>query len=143
MPALIFAFICEGIGKRYWINAERLFEQRSESGEFVLGSPPQRNAIEKALQESCLSGNLMLDRYMVGFELKSGAPLWIDNRDICKHACVITKNEVDKTAWFESIILQQMARGRASGLTFIDNKPDSKTLSHIILMLSFVKVRMI
>ena len=50
------------------------------------------------------------------------------------HAAVFAKTGVGKTLWLESIMFQQMARGRASGFTFIDAKRDMGTLADIIIM---------
>jgi intracellular multiplication protein IcmO len=102
----------------------------------MLGSPPKRDAYEAAMRDAMRRGKTMLDKYLVGFALDSGEPLWIGEDDLCGHACVFAKTGVGKTLWMESLVLQQLARGRASGCTFIDAKRDSGTLAEMILMAS-------
>lgn len=134
LPAFIFGSSSKTLGKHYWTEVERKAESRRRGGRAVLGLPPQRDAFADALDQSQQAGKVMIDKYLVGFELESGAPLWVDDDAICTHGCVFAKTGVGKTLWLESLMFQQMARGRASGLTFIDAKRDSGTLAHIILM---------
>lgn len=134
IPSLVVARSAMTLGSKYWLERERDAEITRRGGKPVLGMPPQRDAIHQALKEAQEKGRLMIDKYLVGFELESGAPLWIDEDELCTHACVFAKTGVGKTLWLESLMFQQMARGRASGLTFIDAKRDSATLAHIILM---------
>jgi hypothetical protein len=134
IPSLVVARSAMTLGSKYWLERERDAEIARRGGKPVLGMPPQRDAIQQALKEAQAKGRLMIDKYLVGFELESGAPLWIDEDELCTHACVFAKTGVGKTLWLESLMFQQMARGRASGLTFIDAKRDSATLAHIILM---------
>jgi hypothetical protein len=122
------------LAKQYWLEKERGDESERRGGKPVLGMPPQRDAFAEQLSKARAKGRNMIDKYLVGFELDTGAPLWIDEDDLCTHACVFAKTGVGKTLWLESLMFQQMARGRASGLTFIDAKRDSGTLAHIILM---------
>lgn len=133
LPAILLVLISQKVGRYYWIDKQKLTESELLGAESTIGFPPKRNAIEKAVQEACLAEKVMLDRYLLGFESDSGEPIWLDDKSICKHACVIAGKDSDKSAWLESLILQQMARGRASGLTFIDTKSNSNTLSNIIL----------
>ncbi len=134
VPAFVLGKSAMAFGAQHWLERERRAESERRGGKQVLGMPPQRDAIAQALAEAQSKGRLMIDRYLVGFELESGAPLWIDEDELCTHACVFAKTGVGKTLWLESLMFQQMARGRASGLTFIDAKRDSSTLAHIILM---------
>lgn len=120
--------------KRQSLELERARESAFRGGKEVLGMPPERDCIGNAIEAARAKNKKMLDRYLVGFELESGSPLWVDDDEICTHGAVFAKTGVGKTLWLESLIFQQMARGRASGCTFIDAKRDSATLAHIILM---------
>lgn len=119
---------------KYGLEQERIRESRLRGGRAVLGVPPDRAAFKRALRASRAAGRKTLGQYLVGFELGNGNPLWLSDQQICEHACVFAKTGVGKTLWLESIMFQQMARGRASGCTFIDAKRDSDTLSHVVLM---------
>lgn len=116
------------------LELERNRESALRGGKDVLGMPPERECLGNAIETARAKNKKMLDRYLVGFELESGSPLWVDDDEICTHGAVFAKTGVGKTLWLESLIFQQMARGRASGCTFIDAKRDSATLAHIILM---------
>ena len=134
LPAAAFGSTEATIAKQQSLENERRRESELRGNRPVLGMPPERDCFGKAIESARASGKKMLDRYLVGFELDSGEPLWVDDDEICTHAAVFAKTGVGKTLWLESLILQQMARGRASGCTFIDAKRDSATLAHIILM---------
>jgi len=134
LPAFSFFEGGKTFGKYMWLTREQKRESALRGGAPVLGAPPQRDCFSDALKAAQAKGKNMIDRYLVGFELDTGAPLWVSDDDICSHACVFAKTGVGKTLWLESIIFQQMARGRASGCTFIDAKRDSGVLAHIILM---------
>ena len=131
-------FLMGQFGKKFsqdqLLEAERARESKRRGGRKVLGAPPERDAFAEAIADATRRGKSVLDKYLVGFELDSGTPLWISDDDICTHACVFAKTGVGKTLWVESLMFQQMARGRASGCTFIDAKRDSGTLAHVILM---------
>jgi hypothetical protein len=120
--------------KQQSLELERNRESALRGGKEVLGMPPERECLGNAIEAARAKNKKMLDRYLVGFELESGSPLWVDDDEICTHGAVFAKTGVGKTLWLESLIFQQMARGRASGCTFIDAKRDSATLAHIILM---------
>lgn len=117
-----------------WINSERKKESIKRGGKPVLGAPPKRDAFTKALKQAQNEGKAMLDKYLVGFEVDSGEPIWVNDDEMCQHAAVFAKTGVGKTLWLEGIMHQQMARGRASGFTFIDAKRDPSTLADIIMM---------
>ena len=117
-----------------WLETERAEESARRGGKPVLGMPPRRTAIDQALSEARTSGKLMLDRYLVGFELDNGEPIWVTDDELCTHGCVFAKTGVGKTLWLEGLMFQQLARGRASGFTFIDAKRDPGTLADIIMM---------
>lgn len=134
IPALALAHSAKTMSSQYALEREREREQSRRGGRPVLGMPPERDCFANALEDAKQRGKQMIDKYLVGFELESGKPLWIDEEDLCSHGCVFAKTGVGKTLWLESLIFQQMARGRASGCTFIDAKRDSGTLAHIILM---------
>lgn len=134
IPGMGLANLAYRVGRRSALERERKEESARRGGRPVLGMPPQRDCFEKAIKEAQARGKTMLDKYLVGFSLDKGEPLWISDEDLCSHACVFAKTGVGKTLWLESLMCQQMARGRASGLTFIDAKRDSGTLAHIILM---------
>lgn len=134
LPAYSLGRSSFGWGRTLGLQRERSAESAARGGRPVLGMPPERDCFEKEIKKAQNSDKKMLDRYLVGFELDSGKPLWVDDDEICTHAAVFAKTGVGKTLWLESIIFQQMARGRASGCTFIDAKRDSATLAHIILM---------
>ena len=134
LPAYALAKFGQNVSNQVWTEKERQYESEMRGGKPVLGMPPQRDCFAQALEDARKRGKNMIDKYMVGFDLETGAPLWIDDEDLCSHGCVFAKTGVGKTLWLESIMFQQMARGRASGLTFIDAKRDSGTLAHIIFM---------
>lgn len=134
VPAYAFGLSGFRYGRQFGLERERSAESAARGGRAVLGMPPDRESFGKALEEARLKDKKMIDRYLVGFELDSGKPLWVDDDEICTHGAVFAKTGVGKTLWLESLIFQQMARGRASGCTFIDAKRDSATLAHIILM---------
>ncbi len=121
-------------GRMDHLEKERNKESKRRSGKKVLGAPPRREAFKEAMELAKAEGKVMLDKYLVGFELDSGKPIWVNDEDLCTHACVFAKTGVGKTLWLEGIMFQQMARARASGLTFIDAKRDAGTLADIILM---------
>ena len=121
-------------GEHFWIEKHRQKESEARGGNPVLGHPPDRLAFSKAIKKAKESGKKMLDTYLVGFELESGEPIWVDEDAMCEHGAVFAKTGVGKTLWLESIMFQQMARGRASGMTFIDAKRDPGTLADIIIM---------
>jgi hypothetical protein len=134
LPAAAFGRSAFEWGKQRSLEIERAKESAFRGGREVLGMPPERDALGHAIEDARAKNKKMLDRYLVGFELDSGKPLWVDDDEICTHGAVFAKTGVGKTLWLESLIFQQMARGRASGCTFIDAKRDSATLAHIILM---------
>lgn len=134
LPSLLFLFHSLSNGRFAWIEKQRRLESQRRNNRPVLGMPPQRNAFEEALKDARRRGKAMLDRYLVGFELDSGKPLWISDDQLCEHGAVFAKTGVGKTLWLEGLMFQQMARGRASGFTFIDAKRDPGTLADIVMM---------
>jgi hypothetical protein len=134
LPAAAVGAAAYTLAKQNALERARKEESLLRGGRSVLGMPPERDCFGKALEEARQAGKKMIDRYLVGFELDTGKPLWVDDDEICTHGAVFAKTGVGKTLWLESLIFQQMARGRASGCTFIDAKRDSATLAHIILM---------
>ncbi len=134
IPAAAFGRTAFEWGKQYALELERKKESIFRGGKEVLGMPPERDCLGHAIEDARAKNKKMLDKYLIGFELDSGKPLWVDDDEICTHGAVFAKTGVGKTLWLESLIFQQMARGRASGCTFIDAKRDSTTLAHIILM---------
>jgi hypothetical protein len=134
LPAYALGMGGFGFGKQIALERERRAESVLRGGRPVLGMPPDRSCLAQAVEDARKRNKKMIDRYLVGFELDTGEPLWVDDDEICTHGAVFAKTGVGKTLWLESLIFQQMARGRASGCTFIDAKRDSATLAHIILM---------
>jgi len=134
LPAIAFAITTQMLARQAALESERERESTKRGGKKVLGAPPDRSCFIEATAATQAKGKAMIDKYLVGFDLDSGEPLWIDEDDLCGHGCVFAKTGVGKTLWLESLIFQQMLRGRASGCTFIDAKRDSGTLAHIILM---------
>lgn len=134
IPAWFIFNYSIGLGDSLSLKKERAEESGKRGGKDVLGMPPQREAFANALSAAQAKGKKMIDRYLVGFGLEDGKPLWVSDDDMCSHLCVFAKTGVGKTLWVESLMMQQMARGRASGFTFIDAKRDSGVLAHIILM---------
>lgn len=134
LPAYALGVGSFSLGKHAGLERERQAESALRGGRPVLGMPPDRSCLGRAIEDARQRNKKMIDRYLVGFELDSGEPLWVDDDEICTHGAVFAKTGVGKTLWLESLIFQQMARGRASGCTFIDAKRDSATLAHIILM---------
>ncbi len=109
-------------------------ESRMRGGQEVVGAPPRRDCFVREVDDARTRGHEMIDRYLVGFDLDTGGPLWIPDDEICTHGCVFARTGTGKTLWLLSLVLQQMARGRASGCTFIDAKRDTDTLAQIIYM---------
>lgn len=134
IPGLLMGQLGKKISNDQLLEAERVKEAKRRGGKKVLGAPPERDAFAEAIEDARRRGKSVLDKYLVGFELDSGKPLWVNDDDICTHAAVFAKTGVGKTLWVESLMFQQMARGRAAGCTFIDAKRDSGTLAHIIIM---------
>lgn len=131
---LLLANILAGLFDKVIVEKERNKETIQREGRPVIGAPPRRDCFEQALKDVKHKDQGIINKYLVGFEVDTGNPLWVKDDDLCGHACVFAKTGVGKTLWLESILFQQMARGRASGCTFIDAKRDSTTLAHIILM---------
>ena len=134
IPSAAFCVAIVSWGRHAWIEKERSAESARRSGAPVIGSPPDRSAFTTALAECRNHNKVMIDKYLVGFEVDSGKPIWVTDEELCGHGCVFAKTGVGKTLWLEGLMFQQMARGRASGLTFIDAKRDPGTLADIILM---------
>lgn len=134
VPASVLLLMVTTIGQHFWIERERIAESIRRSGKPVLGLPPQRDAFVSALSNARKEDKVMIDRYLVGFELENGGPIWVTDDELCGHGAVFAKTGVGKTLWLEGLMVQQMARGRASGLTFIDAKRDPGTLADIIMM---------
>ena len=134
IPMFLIGWLVAVHAKYYWIEKEREAESARRSGNPVLGSPPDRTAFAQGMADAQARDKVMLDKYLIGFELDSGKPIWVTDDEICTHAAVFAKTGVGKTLWLESVMFQQMARGRASGFTFIDAKRDPGTLADIIMM---------
>ncbi len=134
VPSAIIFLIWTLHGQYRHVEKQRAKEEEARGGKPVIGLPPDRHAFTNALEEARESGKKMLDSYLVGFEIDTGEPIWVDDDAICEHGAVFAKTGVGKTLWLESLMFQQMARGRASGLTFIDAKRDPGTLADIIMM---------
>lgn len=134
IPSVALFYALLEISRYNWLENERQKESKRRGDKPVLGMAPQRQAFAEALNETRANGKLMIDRYLVGFELDSGAPIWVTDDELCSHGCVFAKTGVGKTLWLESLMFQQMARGRASGFTFIDAKRDPGVLADIIMM---------
>jgi hypothetical protein len=134
IPAAALGSTAYLLSSQQKLELERRKESDIRGGRDVLGMPPARDCFANAINDARDKNKKMIDRYLVGFELDSGNPLWVDDDEICTHGAVFAKTGVGKTLWLESLMFQQMARGRASGCTFIDAKRDSATLAHIILM---------
>ncbi len=134
IPCIAIFYAAFNLSHSNWIESEREKESERRGGKPVLGMPPKRKAFEDALNECQSKGKSMIDKYLVGFELDSGEPIWVSDDEICSHGAVFAKTGVGKTLWLEGLMFQQMARGRASGFTFIDAKRDPGTLADIIMM---------
>ena len=134
LPGFSFAHTAATFAHDFWIERERAAESKRRGGKKVIGYPPDRTAFIDAIAEARARGKKHIDKYLVGFNLETGEPLWIDEEDLCSHGCVFAKTGVGKTLFLESIIFQHILRGRASGCTFIDAKRDSGTLAQVILM---------
>ena len=134
IPCVSAFLITMVLSTHRWMERERKKESARRGGKPVLGMPPQRKAFDEAIGLCRKNGKSMIDRYLVGFELESGAPMWVTDDEICSHGAVFAKTGVGKTLWLEGLMVQQMGRARASGLTFIDAKRDPGTLADIIMM---------
>ena len=133
-PIAIIFFLTQVLSRHYWVENERRLESERRKGKQVLGMPPDRHAFQRELEISRERGQKTIEGYLVGFEVDTGEPIWVSDDDICQHGAVFAKTGVGKTLWLEGLMFQQMARGRASGLTFIDAKRDPGTLADIIIM---------
>ena len=80
--------------RSFSIERERAEEERRRRGRKVLGAPPDRTAFAAALEDAKKRGKKVLDRYLVGFELETGAPMWIDEDELCSHGCCFAKTGV-------------------------------------------------
>ncbi len=134
IPAISIGYTFSYLGRYWWIEKERSLESQRRNNSEVIGQPPNRQCFSEALKDARKRGKVMIDKYLVGFEVDSGDPIWVTDEEICSHGCVFAKTGVGKTLWLEGLMFQQMARGRASGLTFIDAKRDPGTLADIIMM---------
>ena len=135
LPPAAMLFLCTAAySHHHWLEGERQKESVRRGGRPVLGMPPHRDAFKVAMRDVKARGKIMMDRYLVGFEVDSGAAIWVTDDEMCSHGCVFAKTGVGKTLWLEGLMFQQMARGRASGFTFIDAKRDSGVLADIIMM---------
>jgi hypothetical protein len=134
LPSAAIAFVMSELGSHQWIEKQRIEESKRRNGAPVLGLPPDRTAFVQAFEDCRSRGKVMIDKYLVGFEVDSGKPIWVTDDEMCSHAAVFAKTGVGKTLWLEGLMFQQMARGRASGFTFIDAKRDPGTLADIIIM---------
>jgi hypothetical protein len=134
LPGLGVAHTASAFAKDFWMERERALESKKRGGKQVLGYPPDRTAFVDAMASCRARGKKHIDKYLVGFSLETGEPLWLDEEDLCSHGCVFAKTGVGKTLFLESLIFQHILRGRASGCTFIDAKRDSGTLAQVILM---------
>ncbi len=134
VPAFALILISFVVFNHRRIENERALESARRNGAAVLGLAPNRLAFDEALVELRKQGKPMIDRYLVGFELDSGNAIWVTDEELCSHGAVFAKTGVGKTLWLEGLMFQQMARGRASGFTFIDAKRDPGTLADIIMM---------
>jgi hypothetical protein len=133
-PAYYIAKLADTIFSTLLIERERRREEKSRGGQPVIGIPPDRSAFATAMKENRKQGRSIINKYLVGFEVDTGKPLWVSDDEMCSHGCVFAKTGVGKTLWLESLMFQQMLRGRASGCTFIDAKRDTSTLAHVIFM---------
>ncbi|MCB0322073.1 MAG: TraM recognition domain-containing protein [Bdellovibrionales bacterium] len=134
VPCSALFVVALAVSSHRWVEGERGRESGRRGGKPVLGLPPRRTAFDDALKECRARERSIIDRYLVGFELDSGEPIWVTDDEICGHGAVFAKTGVGKTLWLEGLMFQQMARGRASGFTFIDAKRDPGTLADIIMM---------
>ncbi len=134
LPTAALAFVASELGSHRWLEKERIEESQRRNGAPVLGMPPDRTAFVQAFEDCRRRNKIMIDKYLVGFEVDSGKPIWVTDDEMCSHAAVFAKTGVGKTLWLEGLMFQQMARGRASGFTFIDAKRDPGTLADIIIM---------
>ena len=134
IPAGCLFVVALVVSNHRWMEKERSRESERRGGKPVLGLPPNRSAFAEALTDAQRRGKAMIDKYLVGFELDSGEPIWVADDEITGHGAVFAKTGVGKTLWLEGLMFQQMARGRASGFTFIDAKRDPGTLADIIMM---------
>src|SRR5262245_33512187 len=83
------------------VSRERKKESKLREGRPVIGAPPQRDCFQRALEAARAKGKSSIDRYLVGFELDTGAPLWLTDDEMCTHGCVFAKTGVGKTLWLE------------------------------------------
>ncbi len=134
LPMIAVANGASVLTRERWVEVHRRREVARRFGKPVLGEPPDRGCFQEVMNQLRAEGKTMIDRYLVGFELATGKPLWVSDEDMCSHGCVFAKTGVGKTLMLEALMFQQMLRGRASGCTFIDAKRDSGTLAQIILM---------
>lgn len=113
-------------------------------GRFIYGrtrafflSRRQPTATQLCTEEALRVGCPMVGQYVIGFEADTGQPLLVSDDHLCTHMSVYARTGAGKTQWMLALLLQQMARGRASGATFIDAKRDEQTLAQVVHLAQF------
>lgn len=135
VPAIIFWFVARLFGRNYWLEFERNKTGRlANAGSLPVGAAPCRDAFEKKLEKISLSGGASINKFLIGFDLLSGEPVWLDDCFMSDHICALSTRSSEKTAWLEALIFQQLARSQGNGFIYIDCKKDSDSLSTVIRM---------
>src|SRR5262249_33639894 len=88
IPAMMLGVFVSTTAHHVWTERQRKREIVRRNGSPVLGSPPDRTAFRRAIEDARARGRLMIDRYLVGFELDTGHPIWITDEEICGHGAV-------------------------------------------------------
>ncbi|MCB0318698.1 MAG: hypothetical protein KDD56_08065, partial [Bdellovibrionales bacterium] len=97
LPLVFIFYLSWSAAKGFWLESIRKQESKKRGGKQVLGMPPKRDCFAEALKDAQSRGKNMIDKYLVGFDLENGNPLWIDEDDLCGHGCVFAKTGVGKT----------------------------------------------
>jgi hypothetical protein len=136
IPAFYIGKFFYSLASKLLIEVVRQTESVKQNGKLISGYPPKRDAYSKALVDTQKEQKGVINKYLLGFNSFDGEPIWLSDQAICSNGYILSYSNVTnlKTAWLESLILQQFSRGRVSGCTFIDKKHNSETLSHIIFI---------
>ena len=133
LPVLALAGLAYSVSEFWAAESRRKLEQSAGEHGNTSGSPPQRDAYEQEIKSAQDNDLKCISKYLLGFESESGEPIWVNDDDICGHACIVGKNGSGKTSWLGALALQQMTRGRGGGFTFIDGRRDPSTLAHLVV----------
>ena len=67
LPMFLVGWVVAIHAKYFWVERERDNECVRRSGAPVLGSPPDRQALQDGIKDAQARGKVMLDKYLIGF----------------------------------------------------------------------------